>query len=175
VPDRGEVAQAVRAIGSRADADASRRTGAARRSLEAEARVLARVEPTAQLAVSRERVGLLLDRATRVVGRRLDADRRSVAALAVRPGRVVEARLSSAASSLSASAASLAALDPDATLRRGYAIVRRAADDAILRAPSDAPAGERLRIALASGALAATSEGPAPDDNARASDGGTRP
>jgi exodeoxyribonuclease VII large subunit len=175
VPERGEVAQALRAIGSRADAAASRRTGASRRSLEAEARVLARVEPTAQLAVSRERVGLLLDRATRVVVRRLDADRRMVAALALRPGRVVEAHLSWAASSLTASAASLAALDPDATLRRGYAIVRRAADDAILRAPSDAPAGERLRIALASGALAATSEGPAPERDTPAGDDEARP
>jgi exodeoxyribonuclease VII large subunit len=161
VPDRVEIAQAARALGRRADAAVARRAGAARRALDAEARVLNRVEPTAQLATSRERVGLLLDRATRVVARRLDADRRTVGTLGARPGRAVEGRLSAAASALTAAAASLAALDPDATLRRGYAIVRRTADGVILREPADAPAGERLHIALAGGSLRATSGGPA--------------
>jgi exodeoxyribonuclease VII large subunit len=161
VPDRIEIAVAARALGRRADAAVTRRVAAARRALDSEARVLVRVEPTAQLATSRERVGLLLDRATRVVTRRLDGDRRMVATLAARPGRVVRGRLSSSSSALAAVSASLAALDPDATLRRGYAIVRRSADGAILRVPTDAPAGERLHIALAGGALGATSEGPA--------------
>ncbi len=161
VPDRVEVAQAAHALGRRADAAVARRAGAARRALDNEARVLSRVEPTAQLATSRERVGLLLDRAARVVARRLDADRRTVATLAARPGRAVESRLSATASALAAVSASLAALDPDATLRRGYAIVRRRADGAILRVPADAPAGERLHIALAGGALGATSDGAA--------------
>jgi exodeoxyribonuclease VII large subunit len=159
VPDRIEMAVGVRAMGRRADAAVARRAGAARRALDNEARVLARVEPTAQLANSRERVGLLLDRATRVVARRLDADRRTVGTLGARPSRVVEGRLSGAASALSAVAASLTALDPNATLRRGYAIVRRTSDGAILRVPADAPAGERLHIALAGGSLRATSEG----------------
>ncbi len=160
VPDRVELAQAAHALGRRADAAAARRAGAARRALDNEARVLSRVEPTAQLATSRERVGLLVDRATRVVARRLDADRRAVATLGARPARAAELRLSVAASALAAVSASLAALDPDATLRRGYAIVRRRADGAILRAPADAPAGERLHIALAGGTLGATSSGP---------------
>ena len=165
VPDRVEIAQAARALGRRADAAAARRAGAARRALDNEARVLSRVEPTAQLATARERAGLLLDRATRVVARLLDADRRTVATLGARPARAAELRLSVAASALGAVSASLAALDPDATLRRGYAIVRRRADGAILRVPADAPAGERLHIALAGGTLGATSTGPAGEES----------
>ncbi|MFN8629150.1 MAG: exodeoxyribonuclease VII large subunit [Chloroflexota bacterium] len=161
VPDRVDVAHAVLAIGQRADTAAARRVGAARRALDGEARILAQVEPSAQLASNRERVGLALDRATRVVTGRLAQDRRGVAALAARPGRIVDGRLAAASSALAASAASLAALDPTATLRRGYAIVRRTADGAILRDPANAPAGERLHIALAAGTLAATSDGPA--------------
>ena len=56
-------------------------------------------------------------------------------------------------------AASLAALGPQATLERGYAIVRRRADGAILRDPAEAPAGTPLLLALAAGTLAATSDG----------------
>ena len=168
VPDRVEVGGAVRALGVRADAAAARRTGAARRAFDAELRVLGQVEPTAQLASNRERVGLALDRATRVVEARLAGDRRGLAVLAARPGRVVEARLVTVASSLASHAASLAALDPDATLRRGYAIVRRTTDGVILRDPVGAPAGERLQIALAAGVLAATSDGPAGEGSAGA-------
>ena len=161
VPDRVDVAQAVRALARRSAIAASRRTTTARRALDAEVRVLGQAEPSSQVASSRERVGLALDRATRAVESSLAAERRGIDTLAVRPDRVVEGRLSAAAASLAALRASLAALDPDATLRRGYAIVRRAADGRILQDPADAPAGERLRIALAAGALDATSHGPA--------------
>jgi len=167
VPDRVEVARGVRALGLRADTAATRWTGAARRALDAEIRVLGQVEPTAQLASNRERVGLALDRATRVVEARLAGDRRGLALLAARPGRVVEARLAAAASSLAAHTASLVALNPDATLRRGYAIVRRSADGAILRDPAGAAAGEALQISLAAGVLAATSDGPVGEGSVR--------
>ena len=50
-----------------------RLAAAARRDLDAERRALVRLEPRAQLATSRERVGLLLDRAARVVDERLAA------------------------------------------------------------------------------------------------------
>ena len=55
-----------------------------------------------------------------------------------------------------AAAAALAVLGPQATLERGYAIVRRAADGAIVRDPAEAPAGTRLAIRLARGELRAT-------------------
>ncbi len=54
--------------------------------------------------------------------------------------------------------ARLATLGPAATLARGYAIVQTAA--AVLRSVGDAPAGTRLRVRVADGALAAVSEGP---------------
>jgi exodeoxyribonuclease VII large subunit len=65
-------------------------------------------------------------------------------------------RLAAARSTLEAAASALAVLDPQATLERGYAIVRRAVDERILRTPDDAPAGTGLAIRLAGGELPAT-------------------
>jgi len=182
VPDRAETVGVVRAAGRRGAGSAARRLTAARRDVEAERRALARLEPRAQLAGSRERAGLLLDRAARVVdGRLADAaragerlaarlapvlpgrlatDARALDGLAARAPRVMEARLAGAAASLRAASASLLALGPQATLDRGYAIVRRAADGAIVRDPSEAERGTRLSLALSGGTLAATSDGP---------------
>jgi exodeoxyribonuclease VII large subunit len=183
VPDRLEVIAAVRQAGRRAETAAVRSVAAARRDLDAERRALVRLEPRAQLATSRERVGLLLDRAARAVDERLaaaarghertaarlspvlpvrlDAERRRLDGLATRAPRPVELRLGSARSTLRASAASLTALAPQATLERGYAIVRRAGDGEILRDPAQAPAGTPLVLTVAAGELDATSEGPA--------------
>ena len=112
-----------------------------------ERRAMARLEPRAQLATSRERVGLLLDRAARVVDERLAvaarrrsgwpsgsrrccrrASPRSTAGWrGWRSARRARWRPGSGRrrSSLAAGSASLAALAPQATLERGYAIVRR--------------------------------------------------
>ncbi|HKF84909.1 MAG TPA: exodeoxyribonuclease VII large subunit [Candidatus Limnocylindrales bacterium] len=188
VPDRMEVAGSIAAIGRRAEAASVRRIGAVRRDLDAEHRALDRLEPRAQLAASRERAGLLLDRAARAVAerlgtarrgeerlsgrlipvlpRRLDLETRRVEALGLRAPRVMQVRLASARASLAASRASLAALGPQATLDRGYAIVRRSGDGSIVRRPSDAPAGTPLAVALAEGRLAATSDGLADADGA---------
>jgi exodeoxyribonuclease VII large subunit len=160
VPDRADAVATVRALGRRAGGQAARVTGTARKGLDAEARVLGRVQPRAQLAASRERLGLLIDRAARVVDGRLAGDGRRLETLGGRAPRVVRARLAAAAGALAATSASLAALGPESTLRRGYAIVRRAGDGAILRDPVAAPRGERLAIALATGNLGAISDGP---------------
>ena len=85
-------------------------------------------------------------------------------ALGVRAPRVIQLRLATATTSLAATRASLGALGPQATLDRGYAIVRRAADGGIVRRPDDAPAGTPLSLALADGRIAATSDGPGPAD-----------
>ena len=47
---------------------------------------------------------------------------------------------------------------PQATLDRGYAIVRRADDGAIVRDPAEAPAGTRLALRVARGELPATAD-----------------
>ena len=57
--------------------------------------------------------------------------------------------------------ARLATLGPAATLARGYAVVQVASDSmAVLRSTADAPAGTRLRIRVADGAITTVSEGP---------------
>lgn len=57
--------------------------------------------------------------------------------------------------------ARLATLGPAATLARGYAVVQVASDSmAVLRSTTDAPAGTRLRIRVADGAITTVSEGP---------------
>jgi exodeoxyribonuclease VII large subunit len=161
VPDRVEAAATVGAMGRRGAGAATRQLAAARRNTDAERRALDRLEPRAQLAGLRERAGLLLDRAARAVADRLAADGRRLEVLRARAPRVVEARLAVGSSGLASASASLAALGPQATLERGYAIVRRAGDGAILRDPAAAPAGTPLVVALAAGTLAATSQGPA--------------
>jgi exodeoxyribonuclease VII large subunit len=182
VPDRLEVASGVRQLALRVESAMVRGLAEGRRSLDVEHRALARLEPRAQLAGSRERAGLLLDRAVRIVDERLAgaaraqertaarlapllpgrlaADRVRLDGLALRAPRALEGRLQRAAAGLATTTASLAALGPGATLGRGYAIVRRSQDDAILRDPTDAPAGTSLRVTLAGGTLEATSDGP---------------
>ena len=54
--------------------------------------------------------------------------------------------------------AALAVLGPQATLDRGYAIVRRADDDRIVRDPADAAPGTRLALRVAQGELPATAD-----------------
>ena len=49
--------------------------------------------------------------------------------------------------------AQLVALNPAATLRRGYAVVRRAGDGMVLTAPGQAADGELLGITLSGGTM----------------------
>ena len=57
--------------------------------------------------------------------------------------------------------ARLATLGPAATLARGYAVVQTVSPSgaAVLRSVEDAPAGMKLRVRVADGSVAATSEG----------------
>ena len=162
VPDRAEVLRLVGRGAERARTAVSASVGGRRRGLEAEARALALLEPRNQLAASRERTGLLLDRATRAVGERLARDGARLEATGRRAPLVVSGRLDRARSRLAATGASLTALAPEATLARGYAIVRRGADGAIVTMPAQAPAGSGLTIQVAGGTIGATSQGEAP-------------
>ena len=179
VPDRLEALVGARALGRRLDAAASARVRSAAREVAAERRALDRLGPGAQLASARERVGLLLDRATRAVSDRLVVERQSVDRLGPRLAMILPARLTrdraalgrfdrieplmarrvaQARSSLDNAAAALMVLGPQATLERGYAIVRRASDDSIVRDPADAPAGTRLAVRVAHGELPASAD-----------------
>ena len=64
-----------------------------------------------------------------------------------------------ARTALDTASAALAVLDPQATLDRGYAIVRRATDGVIIRDPAEAPARTRLAVRVARGDLDATVDG----------------
>jgi exodeoxyribonuclease VII large subunit len=181
VPDRVEVLAAVATSGHRGRAAITRRLAIAWRALEAERRAIGRLDPVARLATSRERVGYLLDRSTRalaagldarrrgmdrssaqlasVVPARLDAERGQLERLGGRLPSLLARRLADARGGLRATGASLAALAPQATLDRGYAIVRLVEDGRIVRDPEDSPAGAALAIRLARGRIGATSRG----------------
>ncbi len=177
VPDRAEFVAAVRGSGRRLDGAIGARLRATAREVSGERRALERLSPVAQLASARERVGLLLDRATRAVGVQVADRRRSADRLAARlaptlPGRLARdrtrveraavlgplatRRVTTVRASLGAAAAALAVLGPQATLDRGYAIVRRADDGGIVRDPATAPPGTRLALRVARGELPAT-------------------
>jgi exodeoxyribonuclease VII large subunit len=156
VPDRAEWEKAFRRAGERIAAAATRQLVVARRDIEAEGRALARLDPLAQLATSRERVGLLLDRAFRAAGASLATRRSGLDRATMALPRLAIDRLGRERASLDAAGSALAVLDPQATLDRGYAIVRRGGDGAIVRVPAEAPAGTSLRVRVAGGELDAT-------------------
>ena len=163
VPDRLEMAGALRRAADRLATATERRLATAARDLAVERRALDRVSPAARLAAGREQVGLLFDRATRAVEARLSRERLRLTAASSALPRHTAARVAAARSAVEASGAALAVLGPNATLERGYAIVRRAPDGTIVRDPADAPGGSALRIRVARGEIAATVDDSPPD------------
>jgi exodeoxyribonuclease VII large subunit len=179
VPDRAEFLAAVRSGGRRLDGAVGALLRTTAREVIAERRALNRLSPVAQLASARERVGLTLDRATRAIAGELGVRRRRVEQLGVRlgptlPGRLARDRVSlgrsdaldglavrrvtTARASFAAATAALSVLAPQATLDRGYAIVRRADDGRIVRDPADAAPGTHLALRVARGELPATAD-----------------
>jgi exodeoxyribonuclease VII large subunit len=156
VPDRLEMAGALRRAADRLTAATERRLVTAARDLAAERRALDRVSPAARLAAAREQVGLLFDRATRAVEARLAREWFRLTAAATGLPRHASARIAAARSAVDASAAALAVLGPAATLERGYAIVKRRPDGTIVRDPREVPVGSGLRIRVARGEIDAT-------------------
>jgi exodeoxyribonuclease VII large subunit len=84
----------------------------------------------------------------------LEARAEQVADLRARTARTLRHRLERADTELHHTLARLRTLSPLATLRRGYAIVRRG-DGAVVREPAEVGPGEPLRVRLAGGELAA--------------------
>ena len=123
-----------------------------RMALDAERRALDALRPSAVLAAERERIGLLLDRATRAVRGRLSAERAVVARSSDRLPLLATARTVRAGHDLRSAARALGALSPFATLERGYAIVRRA-DGSVVRDAVQQRPGDALDVRLARGGL----------------------
>jgi exodeoxyribonuclease VII large subunit len=158
VPDRMELAASLARGAERMHAAAGRVVGGARRDVDAERRILDRLHPAARLAAGRERAGDLLERGTRAIrGRIADARQREDRLSAALP-RSAASRVASARAALTAAASALAVLGPDATLERGYAIVRRG-DGTIVRDPAQAPVGTPLAVRVARGEFPATAGG----------------
>ncbi|TAK02749.1 MAG: exodeoxyribonuclease VII large subunit [Chloroflexota bacterium] len=157
VPDRSEFAAALARGAERMHAAAGRVVSAAGREVVGERRLLERLHPAARLAASRERAGELLDRATRAAREQIADRRRRDERLAERLPVLMARRTALAAAQLAAAGATLGALGPGATLERGYAIVRRTVDGAIVRDPAAAAAGTALRVMVARGEFPATS------------------
>jgi exodeoxyribonuclease VII large subunit len=136
-----------------------------RQLLAEERRALERLRPDAVLAAERQRAGLLLDRATRVLVARLAGEGERLARTRGRLADLVARSTARRRAALDTLAAGLGALDPFATLERGYAIVR-GPDGAILRDATRVRAADPLAIRLARGELEARVErlvGAAPD------------
>jgi exodeoxyribonuclease VII large subunit len=179
VPDRTELVTIVKAVGRRLDGAAELRVRVSTRELAGERRALERLSPAVQLTMARERIGLLLDRATRATRERVGGHRQATERLGRRlaptlPARlardrallarsdvldpIVARRLTTARSTLGRAGAALGVLGPQATLERGYAIVRRAGDGSIVRDPADAPPGSKVVLRVARGELPATAD-----------------
>jgi exodeoxyribonuclease VII large subunit len=157
VPSAAEHAARLHVLGGRLLGAGQRAVARPRADLETERRALEAFRPGAYLASERERVGLLLDRATRAVEARIEVDGSRLRHLDDRLPFILAGRLARARTDLGRSAAGLAALSPFATLERGYAIVRDALGAIVRDAAAHAP-GEALDIRLAQGSLDARVE-----------------
>jgi exodeoxyribonuclease VII large subunit len=160
VPDRADFAAALARGAERMHGAAARVLSGASQGLAAESRALERLDPATRLAAARQRAGELLDRASRAIRVRLLDASRSEDRLATALPTLAGAALGRARSALGTANAALAVLAPQATLDRGYAIVRRSSDGAIVRAPSDAARGVALEVRVAGGSFPATAGTP---------------
>lgn len=158
VPSRAEQDQRVRLLAERLSAATERTIRGAQRDLDAERRALEASRPGALLAGERERVGLLLDRATRAISGRLATDQAALGHLGERVPVAMAGHLARDRAELGRQDAALRALGPWATLARGYAIAR-GADGTIIRDATTVGVGAEIEVRVARGSLDARVEG----------------
>ena len=148
-----------------ADVRASTPTDAAKRAvpdLAEERRLLgvarARLDRAVTHLIEREQQRLDAVRTRPVLARpetMLEAMAERVNLLRDRGHRTLQHRLEGAANDLRHTLARLRALSPAATLERGYAVVQRGTDGAVVRDPAEVAEGDALRVRLAHGELVA--------------------
>ncbi len=158
VPDRSQQRQHLRALQATLASGAAGRLRTVRADLQSERRALETFRPGAYLAAERERIGLLLDRATRALGGRIAGDRAVLARSGDRLPALLRQGTAAARAELTRASAGLAALDPYATLERGYAIVR-ATDGRVVVDAANQRIGDALEVRLARGALDVSVDG----------------
>ncbi|WP_131745412.1 exodeoxyribonuclease VII large subunit [Frankia sp. Cppng1_Ct_nod] len=93
-------------------------------------------------------------------GRELDRQGEYVDALRSRGRRRVAHVIERAEHDLAHASARVHALSPAATLDRGYALVRKASDGAVVRDPAQVDAGDDLTVRVAAGSFLATAAAP---------------
>ncbi|MFM9135409.1 MAG: exodeoxyribonuclease VII large subunit [bacterium] len=105
-----------------------------------------------------EELAFVLAARTRIhrgIGRRIEAEHERLDRARTSSRRAVRHRLERAGADNEHLLARLRALSPQATLERGYAVVRRADDGVVVRDPDDAEPGVDLDIRVARGSLRA--------------------
>jgi exodeoxyribonuclease VII large subunit len=157
VPSRIDESGRLNTMSSRMRAAAARALTDRRQQLNAETRALDSLRPDQILAAERERIGLLLDRAARVLQRRLEVDRNSLIRQSELLPALLTGRLAGDRAQLGRQSASLSALSPYATLERGYSIVR-GPDGAVLRDSREVTEGDAITVKLQRGELGARVE-----------------
>lgn len=121
----------------------------------------------AALAERRESVALAVRALERYAPqRRLAYDRQQIDDLSRRLSRALSAASERRRLGLAGLNGRLAALSPQATLARGYAVARRADSGAVLTNPAQAPAGTSLSITLRDGELVAVTISSVPEESA---------
>ncbi len=133
VPDREELRTQLLHLRKRLLRSLEQQVSGRRQRLEEFRRRLRRLSPQAQIAGRRQRVDELAGRLARQIRHRLEVDRERVRSASLR----------------------LAALDPQATLRRGYAIVRRLPQRQIVLSPAQVAAGDPLEVQVRDGCFEA--------------------
>ena len=157
VPSRADELARVAQLAQRLNGATARALADRRQGLTTEARALESRHPQAQITADRERVGVLLDRAARVVARRLEIDRTMLSRAADDLPALVAGRLAIGRAEFARQSAALSALSPYATLERGYSIVR-GPDGAVLRDARSVKRDDTITVRLQRGELGARVE-----------------
>ena len=157
VPSRMDELARVGQIGQRLAGALGRTLEGLRREVNNESRALEGRHPQAQITADRERIGVLLDRAARVVARRLEIDRTVLSRAADDLPALVAGRLAVGRAEFARQSAALSALSPYATLERGYSIVR-GPDGAVLRDARSVKSDDQISVRLQRGELGARVE-----------------
>ncbi|MEO8625652.1 MAG: exodeoxyribonuclease VII large subunit, partial [Candidatus Limnocylindrales bacterium] len=157
VPARVDELARVNQLGSRLNGALNQTLVSLRQQLTTEARALEARHPQAQITADRERVGVLLDRAVRVVARRLEVERTTLGRASDDLPALTAGAIAFARGGLGRESAALNALSPYATLERGYSIVR-GQDGAVLTDARNAKQGEAISVRLQRGEIGARVE-----------------
>ena len=157
VPSRADELTRLAQLAQRMNGSLARSLADRRQALTTESRALESRHPQAQITADRERVGVLLDRAARVVARRLEIDRTVLERAAEELPALVAGVIAVGRSEVARQSAALSALSPYATLERGYSIVR-GPDGAVLRDARSVKRDESISVRLQRGELGARVE-----------------